>query len=76
MDAVEAAVTENADYIAALRVLCKMRDDGVGVWQIRSFFAGSLDDGHELFGIQPLVGGNLLQPRHLGNDDGVGIGER
>ena len=75
VDAVKAAVAKDADDIPTLRVLREVCHDGVGVRQIRGFLAGSLDVRHQFFGIQALVGGNLLQPRHFGHDHGIRIGK-
>jgi hypothetical protein len=53
-----------------------MRDDGVRVRQIGRVLAGGLQILHQLFGIQPLLRRELLQPRHLGNDHRVRIRKR
>lgn len=46
VDAVETAVAEHADHVAALRVFRQMRDDGVRVRQIRRGFAGGFQILH------------------------------
>jgi hypothetical protein len=51
MDAVEAAVAENADHIPAERVLANVPDYRIRIRQISRLFAGSLDVRHQLFGI-------------------------
>ena len=73
VDAVETAIAEDADDIATLRVLGEVRNDGVGVRQIRRLLAGSLDVGHQFFGIQPFLRRDLLESRNLGDDHRVRI---
>src|SRR5882672_9549793 len=63
MDAVEPAVAENADDVTALRAARDVRDDGIHPRQVGGIFPGRLQVLHQFFGIQPFVGGQLIEAR-------------
>ena len=52
-----------------------MGHNPVGVFEVGGLFAGGLDVLHEHGRVEPVGGGDLLQARDLGNDDGVGVVE-
>ncbi len=75
MNAAEAAVAENDDDIAFLQQRLQTRDDGIGIGLIVSGFAGGLDVGHNLLGVQTLGRRYLLQSGDLRHEYPIGDGE-
>ena len=76
MDAVEAAVAENDQHVAALDQRAQPGDDFVHARFVKGRFAGSCDIGDDLFGLEPLALGDLFELGDLGEDNAVGLLER
>ena len=75
MDAVEAAVAEDDDHVAAAGFCFEALDDGVRVRFEPAGLATRGDGGGDLGGVETLIGGDLLRVRHGGDDAGIGLGE-